>query len=166
MFLGNAHERVHVAGMAIEMNRDDGLDGELVLEGLDCCSDALGAHGVRVFRDIHQDGGGPGPFDGSYGCDCGVAHSDDTITRSYAEGFDGKDECVRSIGNTYRSVVPAELSKLFFKGAAFLSQNEPSAFENAGHSPVDVVLLCGVCCLEVTHDDTVFAHTESYFPRR
>ena len=131
MPLGDHQDRVHVAGLSIEMDRHDGPGP--VGDG------SFDAAGVQVEgADIRFRENGPGPHIGDRQGrgDVRVGGNDHLIPLADAQRLQNEHQCVQAIAHAHAMFHRAILGKGFLKGLILHAADVPAALEH----PVESIL--------------------------
>jgi len=120
------HEWVHVGGLAIEMDGDDG-SGFL--------GDTLGGVvGIKVEAgraDVAKDWGGTCTSDAAGGSDEGEGGAQHFVAGAYVEGHEGKQEGIGAGGNSNRVLCTKVIANLIFEVIYFRAENKLAGLQHA-----------------------------------
>ena len=121
VFLHDPADLIHVAGLAEEMYRQNGLrlgrDGGLDAAGVD----------VVVFVRLHEHGRGAVDGNAHHAGDIGVRADDDLVPRTDAQQAKGHPQRIQPTGQTYAAFGSEIVGERLLKGGYLLAKDVPAA---------------------------------------
>src|SRR4030042_3208017 len=118
MRLSDLHDFVHIAGMAIEMDRDNPFC-------LGCNSGLYLVHiNIKIVCHVYQDRGRPTLHDGPYGSHKSMSHRNDFVTGSESKGTRRQIEGIRTRIDSNRIFRPHIFGDPFLELLYMPSQNK------------------------------------------
>jgi hypothetical protein len=156
--LGDGHDRRHIGGMTVKVNRDNGFYRARGLF-LDRIRGAVHIHCGRRRIDVRQHRCSAGQLDGGDCGNRGVGNGQHRIPRSHTTGPQGNMQRVRTAPDP-DSMLDAEIvSKLLLESGDFVAENVHSAVQYSMDRLIDFIPMHPVVCGRISWKD------HSRFPR-